>query len=193
MYEKKSNSEISSVDGVGMTGKYRGVILQQYPSVVTTWGEWKKHYPKTKVMQGRSTGGMMGTYTGITNKRLSGLILSLDVDSKVKGYDMTSLKGKKVVNDEFNKKKIVWVGLDSYTQLVFERTAGGKTLTFEKGRNDSKGRETLTDKETKSTWLAISGECVKGKMKGKKLNLLPTTPFKSSKWSFFHPKAELKK
>jgi hypothetical protein len=188
-YDKQTNSEFSVVDGVCMSGKYRGIVMQQYPSVVATWGECKKHYPKAKVMEGRPRSGMMGTYYGHT--RPNDLILSLDVGGKVKGGQMTSLKSKKIVNEEFNKVSIVWVALDSGTQLVLERTAGGKTLTFEKGEADSKGRETIKDKETGSTWLPISGECVEGKMKGKKLNMLPTTPFKQSKWSFFHPDSEL--
>jgi hypothetical protein len=191
MYEKKTDSEFTGVHGVGITGKYRGVVLQQYPSVLTTWGEWKKLFPKTKVMQGRSRGGMMGTYVG--HRRPAGLILALDVDGKSIGYNMSSLAAKKIVNNEFNKRKIVWVALDSGTQLVLERKVGSKVLTFGKGAADSKGREILVDKETESKWLALTGKCIKGKMKGKQLNMMTTTPFKQRQWSHFHRKAKLLK
>jgi len=61
MYEKKTDAEFLGVSGLGVAGRYRGILLQQYPSLLTTWGEWKRHYTKSKVMQRRSTGGMMGT------------------------------------------------------------------------------------------------------------------------------------
>jgi hypothetical protein len=189
MYEKKTNSEFLGVSGIGAVGKYRGVLLQQYPSVLTTWGEWTKHYPKNKVMQRQSRGGMMGTYRGST--RPSGLVLALDIGGKTKGFDMQSLMSKGVVNDEFNGAKIAWVATSSKTTLVVSRSVGGKTLTFEKGPGDDKGRETLVDKETKSTWLIISGKCVAGKMKGKALTILPTTPFEQKHWTYHHKSAKI--
>ena len=189
MYEKKTNSEFLGVSGLGAVGTYRGLLLQQYPSVLTTWGEWKKHYPKSKVMQRQSRGGMMGTYRGAKNP--SGLILALDIDGRTKGYDIPSLNSKGVVNDEFNGAKIAWVSTSTRTTLVVSRSVGGKTLTFEKGPNDDKGRETLLDKETKSKWLIISGECFEGKMKGKTLSLLPTTPFEQKHWSAHHRSASV--
>lgn len=191
MYEKKSNSEFLGVSGLGAIGKYRGLLLQQYPSVLTTWGEWKKHYSKNKVMERQSRGGMMGTYRG-TNKP-SGLTLALDVDGKTKGYDLQSLFSKSVVNDEFNGVKVAWVATSTRTTLAFSRTVGKKALTFEKGDNDSKGRETIVDKETKSKWLIISGKCIEGKMKGKALSMLPTTPFEQKHWAAHHKSAKVDK
>lgn len=190
MYEKTTESLFGAVTGLGMVGKYRGVKLQQYPSVLTTWCEWKKHYPKTKVMKGRSTGGMMGTYTGAS--RPSGLILTLDVEGKTSGCDMAKLAAKKVVNDSFNGRNIAWISLDSGTTLVLDRTSGGKTLTLEKWQKDEQGRETLKDKETGSTWLPLSGECVEGELKGKKLYIHPTTPFKQRRWKHFHRKGDIR-
>jgi hypothetical protein len=118
-------------------------------------------------------------------------VLALDVKGKTKGFDMPSLQSKGIVNDEFNGVKIAWIATSTGTTLVRGRSAGGRDLTFEKGPGDDEGRETIVDKETKSKWLIISGECIEGKMKGKTLPLLPTTPFEQKSWANHHQSAKI--
>jgi hypothetical protein len=67
---------------------------------------------------------------------------------------------------------------------VFERIVNGKTLTFNK--EDDK----FKDNETGSTWT-ITGKCVKGKLKGKKLTPIRYGNHFAFSWFAFNPECEI--
>ncbi len=52
MYDKKSQSLWSTISGRPVIGPLvgKGLILKSYPVVVTTWADWKKKHPRTKVL-----------------------------------------------------------------------------------------------------------------------------------------------
>lgn len=52
MYDKKTQSLWSTIEGAPVLGPLvdKGIQLKTYPIVTTNWGEWKKRYPKTKVL-----------------------------------------------------------------------------------------------------------------------------------------------
>ena len=52
MYDKQTQSLWSTIEGEPVLGPLadKGIQLKTYPIVTTTWGEWKKRHPKTKVL-----------------------------------------------------------------------------------------------------------------------------------------------
>lgn len=52
MYDKETQSLWSTIDGTPVLGPLAGqdIKLKSYPTVTTTWGEWKKRHPSTKVL-----------------------------------------------------------------------------------------------------------------------------------------------
>ncbi len=52
MYDKETQSLWSTIEGMPVLGPLtdRGIRLTSYPSITTTWGEWKKMHPTTKVL-----------------------------------------------------------------------------------------------------------------------------------------------
>ena len=52
MYDKKTQSLWNTIEGAPVMGPLvgKGIQLKTYPIVTTTWGEWKKRHPNTKVL-----------------------------------------------------------------------------------------------------------------------------------------------
>jgi uncharacterized protein DUF3179 len=50
MYDRATDSLWSQVNGSAVAGPERGKRLQELPSTLTTWGEWKRRYPETLVL-----------------------------------------------------------------------------------------------------------------------------------------------
>lgn len=52
MYDKNTQSLWNTIEGTPVIGPLvgKGIQLKTYPIVTTTWGEWKKRYPNTKVL-----------------------------------------------------------------------------------------------------------------------------------------------
>ena len=158
MYDKETNSKWVHVTGTAVKGPLKGKKLEEIPSVVTTWKEWKETHPKTKVLSGRRRGGFMGTYSG---KTLRGFGYCVQDGGDATLYSFTTLAKKKVINDKVGETDLVIVfSEESAAPLAWER---GK-LTFE-----SVGKGKMKDKESGSIWSILKGECLEGKKKGEKL------------------------
>lgn len=51
MYDRETGSYWSQVDGKALRGPLTGKKLSEVPSVVTTWGEWRKEHPQTLLLR----------------------------------------------------------------------------------------------------------------------------------------------
>jgi hypothetical protein len=59
MYDRASDSYWPQILGKAITGPARGMSLQEFPTVWTTWERWKRKHPNTRVLS-RSTGFFRG-------------------------------------------------------------------------------------------------------------------------------------
>ena len=50
MYDRATDSLWSQVDGTAVAGPEKGRRLQELPSELTTWGDWKRRHPDTLVL-----------------------------------------------------------------------------------------------------------------------------------------------
>jgi len=52
IWDRETQSLWSQTDGIAIAGPLAGSELEHLPVVDTTWGEWRKRHPKTKVLKG---------------------------------------------------------------------------------------------------------------------------------------------
>jgi len=146
-----------------------------------------------------------------TDKRLYGkdVVLGLDIKGKAKAFSYPGLIEQPLIEEELGRTAIlVLQERASATAVAFSRTLNGRTLTFN-GINKNPRRSSaeatasgegeredyepwlIEDTQTKSTWRAISGECIKGEMKGERLEMLPAMTGFWFAWSRFYPDTDL--
>ena len=74
----------------------------------------------------------------------------------------------------------------SATGVTFSRKAAGRTLTFTSLRREQ-GEHLMDDAETRSTWRALSGEAIRGRLARIRLEQLPSTVGFWFAWKGFYP------
>jgi hypothetical protein len=146
-----------------------------------------------------------------TDKSLHGkdVVLGLELGGQARAYSYPGLIDTPLIQENFAGREImVLQERASATAVAFDREIDGKFLTF-KGQNKNPQRRSLesttsgegerneyepwliVDEETGSIWRAVSGECIEGEYKGKRLTLLPAMTSFWFAWSRFYPNATL--
>ena len=129
----------------------------------------------------------------------------MEIDGVAHCYPHRALIERPLINDEINGEPVLIAQERiSATAFAFSRVVDGQTLTFtgdsrnqrrpelEPGEIDISRRISyepwfLTDSQTGSRWRAISGECVSGQLKGKRLEMLNGQSGFWFAWSRFYP------
>ena len=171
MYDKQTGSLWVHTTGQAIKGRLKGSQLEFIPSLVTTWGRWKKDHPDTTVLPGRRARGFMGTFSLAKNIGRYGL--SMGQGKTVKLYLFTTLERQRVINDEFNGKNIVVVfDATSMTAAAFERDE--RTFQWKDGSmKDSTG----------AAWDLLGGTSGDAT-----LPPIPATPWLVDRWRVFYPR-----
>lgn len=210
MYDHQTESLWSHLAGAAVVGELKGQQLKPLPSMFTQWRTWKKLYPDSKAMTtGRSAffGSQRDPYesyyrspdTGIIPTRLKDqriypkeFVLALVLKDKAKAYPFSALSKRPVLNDSFQGVPIVVVfDPDTATGVIFNREIDGRTLSFKKAGPGSQKELQVTDDATGSVWDGLRGRAIQGKLKGKTLESIPTTPSFWFGWVDHYPKTEL--
>jgi len=174
MYDRETDSLWIHTMGVAVKGKLKGKQLEFLPSTVTTFGQWKKLHPKTKVLTGRKARGSMGAFNLRRDLPRYGLSVGQGRTAKLYPYEL--LAEKRVINDEFDGEKIVVVfDAESVTGVVYRR--GKRTFAFREGK--------MVDERGK-VWDLLAGTTG-----SEKLERLPATPWLTAPWRGFYPKGEI--
>ena len=204
--ETGSRWQQSSLEAI--SGPMQGEHLKLYPFLLTSWQEWRRLHPDTRVLkplpgyadriaeknamirQGLSGEGAAPSDVTYRDDRLKPktMILGVDVDGASKAFPLEALRRERVVNDRLGGKPILIVHQPaSDTTTAFVARAGGRTLTFAAA---NEGATELTDRETKSRWTAY-GECISGPLKGSALEAIILEPEYWFAWSEFHRDTEI--
>ena len=204
--ETGSRWQQSSLEAI--SGPLQGEHLKLFPFLLTSWQEWRRLHPDTRVLkplpgyadriaeknamirQGLSGEGAAPSDVTYHDDRLKPktMILGVDVGGASKAFPLDALRRERVINDTLGGKPILLVHQPaSDTTTAFVARAGGRTLTFA-AAND--GATELTDRETKSRWTAY-GECISGPLKGSTLETLILEPEYWFAWSEFHRDTEI--
>jgi hypothetical protein len=136
-------------------------------------------------------------------------VLGVMVNGEAKAYPYPALIERPLVQEELGGEPVIVLQERiSATAVAFSRRVDGQALTFkadsrnprrptaEPGETDIRRRIQyepwwLVDEQTGSRWRAISGECVSGKLKGNRLEMLPSQTGFWFAWSRFYPHAQV--
>lgn len=210
MYDRETGSLWSHVTGGAIRGALEGQALKPYPASHTTWERWKRLHPNTLVLSKRTAFGVEGTsnaYRGyFENPDRLGIFGARDPDSVLPGkefvlglvlrdaaiaYPYRDLNRQPLMQDEVSGEPIVVVfWATDATAVAFSRRVADRVLEFEKLR-ESGGELLMDDRQTASTWQALTGRAVKGKLAGARLRQLPATRAFWFAWKGFYPQARL--
>lgn len=182
MYDKETDSLWSHLLGEAMSGKLKGTVLKQVPSVMTSWGEWKAEHPTGTVAMLKPTAKV---FTTKFFRSLDRFVFGIAESGDAVAWSFAKLAEKPVVHDSWQKTPVVVVfDRDSFTPRMYERTVDGKQLTFQFADGQ------LTDAETKTAWHAVTGRALAGPLRGKHLVALPAIVSFTRAWRDFHPDSE---
>jgi hypothetical protein len=180
MYDRKTKSLWVHVTGEAVKGPRRGDRLKFLPSVVVNWGEWKKRYPKTTVLEGQHARGFMGAYT--LNDRRKQFGLSVGDGKNVRLYRFADLAKQPVLHDTFDDKPIV---------VVFHDKAGAARAYVRGDRKFSFQEGVLTDDKGRA-WDWFTGWAL-GEGDDATLEPVPATVWLANRWRGHFPKGDVYK
>ena len=206
--DRETGTKWQQSTGEAISGPLRGSFLEIYPSVRTTWKEWRRRFPDTLVLKplqgyleviparrGRIVEGIpggpnapKGAFGHDDRLRPREIVAGLQIGGEMVAYGFSELRTAKVVNDRVGGMPVLVVHQPSSdTTTAFDARAKGKVLHFEATNSEA---SSLVDMETHSSWDAY-GLCLSGPLQGaqlKTLNLMPEFWFA---WSEFHPKTRV--
>lgn len=196
MYDQQTRSRWSQLIGAAVEGPMEGEQLVKLPSVMTTWAKWKQLHPDTTVYVKRSI-PYRALFTGDSFREIAGApegpvqprdwVVALEGHVAARAYLVRALRDRRLLNDTFENAPIVlWISKDLATARVLDRTAAGRTLTFEPTDDDR-----LRDQETGSIWDPLAGEAVSGPLQGNKLASLVSTYSLWFAWQRYRPDTTL--
>lgn len=130
MYDQRTNSLWNQFTGRPVVGKLTssGIQLEILPVVITTWSNWLKQHPETKVLsldtgfnRDYSPGRPYGEYFASTNlmfpalvddKRLKpkDYVYAIRVDGLAKAWSLTDFEGGRVLNDRIGDLQVGLIG-----------------------------------------------------------------------------------
>lgn len=169
MYDQLTHSLWNQFTGRPVVGElsHSGVELKILPVVTTTWGEWRKQHPNSRVLSPNtgfrrdySPGKPYGKYFASSelmfpalspDKRLrkKDVVFGLRVSGAEKAWPLKVFKDGKVINDRIGTINLVLIG-DSASRTVRAYRSGGKI--FDAVADDlsivkSKGQEWIVSEE----------------------------------------------
>jgi hypothetical protein len=192
--------------GRALEGKLAGRTLERLPLSFTRWDAWSARHPAGEVAwapqvlrQGHGSWyepGKWGVVTEMgetlpaTDPRLpeNALVYGVEDEGRARAYPLAGLRGQGgVVSDVFGSRPLVVVARGPLDVAAFDRTSGGRTLTF---RAADSLQAVMNDEETGSDWSG-DGEALDGPLRGARLRPLDGYVVEWHVWSAYHPGAEL--
>lgn len=216
MWDRQTESWWQQLTKKCLVGKLAGAKLKQLPSQLISVRQFFKAYPNGRILSPPNTTDKKRLgfnyyykyddlkvkkprlFFDKVDQRFPAMerILGLEINNEIKAYPYSRLRKQKVIIDKLGNKEIVifhikgqvsvvdekWIkkSKDIGTTTVFSRILDKKKLEF---INIGKY---FKDKQTDSKW-DITGHCIKGRLKGKKLKKIPYSIEFSFAWFAFYP------
>ncbi len=196
MFDRETRTLWSHLTGVAIEGPLQGSQLDMVAATQTSWRQWRRANPGTRVL-GHDYPGQRDSYAGYFNNRDAGIlgakrtdarlpakakIVGIRVADHAKAYRLDAVIKARAVNDVFEDIPLVVLGSPPDTAQIFRRDLPDRTLTFAVGAGGL-----LTDRETGSTWDALTGKATAGPLDGASLVPVPATTSFWFGWVDFFP------
>lgn len=201
MYDQQTHSLWNQFTGRPVVGELTGssIELKILPVVTTTWGQWKKQHPSTKVLsldtgfrRDYKPGSAYSRYFNSPNlmfpaptndKRLEpkDQVFGLRMTGVEKAWPLTAFSNGKVINDRVGVIQLVIIG-DTDTRTVRAYRS--------EGRKFSKGAEDLTTIKQDGKIWEVTEQALIGP-EGENLSRLPGHIAYWFAWSGYLDKADL--
>ncbi len=201
-YDRETGTLWSQVDGRAILGPQAGSRLEELPSEVTTWAEWRAKHPDTLVLrpdvesrrgspyedylQDPDRLGIFGARN--PDSRLPGKTLVLGVVAQGRGgaVPLETLVAQRWTQGTVAGTPVLVVATSSGDGRAYDRRLESRTLEFVAAQGNR-----LKDCATGSLWNPESGEAVSGPLAGKRLGRLPSRRVFWFVWARFHPEGEI--
>ena len=209
MYDHQTDSLWSQFLGEAVDGPLEGEKLDFLSVQLTTWASWRDQHPDTMVLtRGSDTpfesydpyspyyssnsAGIIGETNPDDRLLTKEFVVGLVSETAQRAYPFRYLSATAVLNDSFAGAPIV-VTFDTEggTTLVFDRSVGGRVLSFELIEERGDGQILMRDLETGSIWGSAAGEALSGPLAGERLRQIQSFVSFWFAWSDFHPDTEL--
>jgi hypothetical protein len=180
--DEQTFSQWSQWDGKARTGLLKGRVLERLPSVVTDWESWRGRHPHGSVasLPVSSLPAEQRDFDAQRYHEADDYVLVAGTGREAKMWDLAELRSRGVVNDVWNGMPVAAVYLNkSGTARLFSRSVGSKTLTLKMTNG------TLQDRETGSTWDALSGQALEGALRGEQMPAVPSMVTARAVWRLF--------
>ena len=183
MRDLETGSLWSHILGECKAGPLLDASLEMIPSTMATWGEWKKQYPETTVLNLDRTAGR---FKREFYERPEHFVYGVKVNGTPKAYPFDVLLQENISQDTIKDKPVLVVFDPKSTMaFVYERIVNDSETAFSAELEDG----LLKDSTTGSYWNPWSGEAVKGQSTGQKLPRLYGIISYRSAWEMFYPKS----
>ena len=198
-FDRDTGSHWSQVNGTSIHGNHEGERLEEVPSFVTTWGEWKRLHPDTLVLrpseesrdgtpyagyvQDPNRLGILGTAN--PDRRLPGKTMVLGIlgsDGDAAAVPLESLEQDSFIQGRVGPTPFLAVSVARNGAAAFDRRLEGNVHDFRR-RVDG----LLVDVGTISLWDPEQGRAIKGPLEGKSLRRLDSLSVFWFVWAGFHP------
>ncbi len=199
MYDRETHSLWSHLTGGAIDGPLSGAQLQVITASQTTWEEWRRAYPNTRVVPhdypGQTDGlryftnqaaGVRGRFYDDNRLATKTKVIGVRVFDQAKAYPITAIVRAKVINDRFADQPLVLFKTGPESASVFRRDLSGQALTFEASADGS-----ITDRETASAWDPLTGKAVTGPLAGSGMTPIDAITSFWFGWFDFFPQTAL--
>jgi hypothetical protein len=218
MFDRKTETLWQQFTGKAIVGDYVGATLNQVPSQIISFAQFRENYPDGKVLS-RNTGYDRNyganPYTGyddIDNTPLFGAgnddgrlppmekVIGVKLNEQRKAYPYSITRKEQVINDEVGNTPLLVIHTDGATSAldatnIAESKESGSTGVF---KRTLEGKElsfavkdgNIVDKQTGSVWT-IAGKAVEGEYKGQQLEAVTFGDYFAFAWLVFWPETEI--
>jgi hypothetical protein len=201
MYDRQTGSLWSQIRGDAVEGPLEGASLTFLPSWMTTWEDWKSRHPDTLALEKGYSGnndpyrsyyqsgqtGVIGESRRDDRLYAKEFVIGVDLDGKQVAFPYSKLNDEPVLNYFVGDVPVLVVfNTRTGTGVVFDRRHEGQLLTFE-----SRGDLSMVDRETGTTWDALTGMATEGTLAGGTLERLKSTASFWFGWKDWFPESEI--
>jgi len=218
MFDRKTETLWQQFTGKAIVGDYTGTVLEQVPSQIISFTQFRNSYPNGKVLS-KETGhrrnygqNPYSGYDDINNTPMFGAgsddgrlppmekVIGVKMEEGSKAYPYSISKKKGIINDTLEETSIVVFHVDGAKSAmdaseISNSREDGSTGVFKR----KLGERLLTfklddgeirDRETNSSW-SVTGKAMGGPLEGEQLERVTFGDYFAFAWLVFWPDTEV--